>query len=189
MREKVIVVSNGSAFPLSENNLKYRLMCVTGRWAVAGKPFGTEVLNSTHYLISSQGQFYFVEIRDGSLTIVMNKEIHLCCCRSLLFEVLVFFTHIFGRLDSKIKGGVTYTMSVNMKMLFLCCRVYLLFNHTCTELVKNAFKQNCPSTSITATFSCLVYSKYTDISFLIRGTRYWDFTLEMKCWHTGWVDL
>lgn len=81
--------------------------------------FGTEVLNSVQYLLTRQGQFYFAEIRDGSPTIVMNKEIHLYCCRSLLFELLLVFTCIFGKLDSKIKGGVTYMTSINMKMLFL----------------------------------------------------------------------
>lgn len=74
-----------------------------------------EVLNSTQYLLSSQVQFYFDEIRDESLAIVMNKEIHLCCCP--LFELFLFIICIFGRADSKIKSGVTYTTSVNIKML------------------------------------------------------------------------
>lgn len=74
-----------------------------------------EVLNSTQYLLSSQVQFYFDEIRDGWLTIVMNKEIHLYCCP--LLELLLFIICIFGRADSEIKSRVTYITSINKKML------------------------------------------------------------------------
>lgn len=73
------------------------------------------MLNSTQYLLSSQVPFYFDEIRDGSLTTVMNKGIHLYCCP--LFELLLFVIYIFERADSKIKSAVTYITSVNMKML------------------------------------------------------------------------
>lgn len=61
-----------------------------------------EVLNSTQYLLSGQVHFYFDEIRDGSLTIVMNKGVHLYCCP--LFELLLFIISIFGKADSKIKS-------------------------------------------------------------------------------------
>lgn len=54
---------------------------------------GIEVLNSAQYLLVSQGQLFFAEVRDGSYTVVMNKEIHLCCCSNLIFEL--FSLHVY----------------------------------------------------------------------------------------------
>jgi len=69
------------------------MMCVTDElWQK--NLFGTEVLNSTQYLLTSHGQFYFAEIRDGSLTIVMNRDPFITAaeayCLSYCFSLHVY---------------------------------------------------------------------------------------------------